>query len=59
VFLQSGFSQDEMFEYFNCGVDYLLLIDHTKMSVDDILHQLTEAHTASFFLGTFIATSKD
>jgi phosphoribosylaminoimidazole (AIR) synthetase len=56
--LQSGYSQDEMFEYFNCGVDYLLLIDHTKTNVDDILHQLTETHTSSFFLGTFVSISK-
>jgi phosphoribosylaminoimidazole (AIR) synthetase len=55
---QSGFSQDEMFEYFNCGVDYLLLIDHTKTTTEDILRQLTETHTSSFFLGTFISISK-
>jgi phosphoribosylaminoimidazole (AIR) synthetase len=56
---QSGFSQDEMFEYFNCGVDYLLLIDHTKITIDDILRQLTETHTSSFFLGTFVTISKN
>jgi hypothetical protein len=48
-----------MFEYFNCGVDYLLLIDHTKTTIDDILHQLAETHTSSFFLGTFVTISKD
>ena len=58
VLFQSGYSQDEMFEYFNCGVDYLLLIDHTKTNIDDILIQLTETHTSSFFLGTFVSISK-
>jgi phosphoribosylaminoimidazole (AIR) synthetase len=58
-YFQSGFSQDEMFEYFNCGVDYLLLIDHTKITIDDILRQLTETHTSSFFLGTFVTISKN
>jgi phosphoribosylaminoimidazole (AIR) synthetase len=48
-----------MFEYFNCGVDYLILIDHTKTTIDDILHQLIETHTSSFFLGTFVAISKN
>jgi len=47
-----------MFEYFNCGVDYLLLIDHTKITIDDILRQLTETHTSSFYLGTFVTISK-
>jgi hypothetical protein len=47
-----------MFEHFNCGIDYLLIVDHTKASVEDILQQLTETHTSSFFLGTFISTSK-
>ncbi|CAF1417401.1 unnamed protein product [Adineta steineri] len=55
IYQHSGFSQDEMFEYFNCGVDYLLIIDHTKTSTDDILRQLTETHTSSFFLGTFVS----
>ncbi|CAF3421995.1 unnamed protein product [Rotaria socialis] len=57
IYQHSGFSQDEMFEYFNCGVDYLLLVDHTKTSVDDILRQLTETHTSSYYLGTFISTN--
>ena len=48
-----------MFEHFNCGIDYLLIVDHTKASVEDILQQLTETHTSSFFLGTFISTSND
>ena len=47
-----------MFEYFNCGVDYLLIVDHTKTTMDDVLRQLTEAHASSFFLGTFISNSK-
>ncbi|CAF4186381.1 unnamed protein product [Rotaria sordida] len=55
IYQHSGFSQDEMFEYFNCGVDYLLLVDHTKTNIDDILRQLTETHTSSYFLGTFIS----
>ncbi|CAF4545432.1 unnamed protein product, partial [Rotaria sp. Silwood1] len=55
IYQHSGFSQDEMFEYFNCGVDYLLLVDHTKTNIDDILRQLTETHTSSYYLGTFIS----
>ncbi|CAF2742998.1 unnamed protein product [Rotaria sp. Silwood2] len=55
IYQHSDFSQDEMFEYFNCDVDYLLLIDHTKTSIDDILHQLTDTHTSSYYLGTFIS----
>ncbi|UJR09324.1 hypothetical protein I4U23_013567 [Adineta vaga] len=55
IYQHSGFSQDEMFEYFNCGVDYLLLIDHTKTTMDDVLRHLTETHTSSFYLGTFIS----
>jgi hypothetical protein len=47
-----------MFEYFNCGIDYLLIIDHTKSSVENILQQLTQIHTTSFLLGTFTSISK-
>jgi phosphoribosylaminoimidazole (AIR) synthetase len=46
-----------MFEYFNCGIDYILIVDHTKSSVENILQQLTQTHTTSFLLGTFISTS--
>jgi hypothetical protein len=58
LYFQSGFSQDEMFEYFNCGIDYLIIIDHTKSSIENILQQLTQTHTTCFLLGTFISTSK-
>ncbi len=58
IYFQSGFSQDEMFEYFNCGIDYLLVIDHTKSSAEDILQQLTQIHSASFLLGTLTSISK-
>jgi len=58
-YFQSGFSQDEMFEYFNCGIDYLIIIDHTKSSIENILQQLTQTHTTCFLLGTFISTSKN
>jgi phosphoribosylaminoimidazole (AIR) synthetase len=57
-YFQSGFSQDEMFEYFNCGIDYLIIIDHTKSSIENILQQLTQTHTSCFLLGTFTSTSK-
>lgn len=56
--MQSGFSQDEMFEYFNCGVDYLLIIDHSKATVENVLEQLTGTHTSSFYLGNFFAISQ-
>jgi phosphoribosylaminoimidazole (AIR) synthetase len=48
-----------MFEYFNCGIDYLIIIDHTKSSVENILQQLTQTQTICFLLGTFTSTSKD
>ena len=48
-----------MFEYFNCGIDYLLIIDHTKTSLENILQQLTSIHPISFLLGTFHSISKD
>ena len=54
IYQHSGFSQDEMFEYFNCGIDYVLIIDHTKITIEEILQQLTEIHTSSFYLGSFI-----
>ena len=47
-----------MFEYFNCGVDYILLVDHTKITTEDLLRHLTETHTSSFYLGTFMSISK-
>lgn len=50
---QSGYSQDEMFEYFNCGIDYLLIVDHTKASVETLLQQFTQIHPTSFLVGTF------
>ncbi|CAF0854195.1 unnamed protein product [Rotaria sordida] len=53
IYQNSGFSQDEMFEYFNCGVDYLIIIDHKKSSVENILQQLTQTYTSCFLLGTF------
>ncbi|CAF1389651.1 unnamed protein product [Adineta ricciae] len=55
IYQHSGFSQDEMFEYFNCGVDYMLLVDHTKITTEDLLRHLTETHTSSFYLGTFMS----
>lgn len=58
LFFQSGYSQDEMFEYFNCGIDYLLIIDHTKISVENLLQQFTQIHSSSFLLGTFHSISK-
>ena len=57
-FVQSGFSQDEMFEYFNCGIDYLLIVDHTKISVESIVKQLTEENCSCFSVGNFQAISK-
>ena len=53
LFFQSGFSQDEMFEHFNCGIDYLLIVDHTKASVETLLQQFIQIHPASFLVGTF------
>ena len=47
-----------MFEYFNCGIDYVLIIDHSKASVENILQQLTQIHTTAFLLGTFASISK-
>ena len=58
LYFQSGFSQDEMFEYFNCGIDYILIIDHTKSSVENILQQLTQTHTTCFLLGRLTSISK-
>lgn len=58
LLFQSGYSQDEMFEYFNCGIDYLLIIDHTKISVENLLQQFTQIHSQSFLLGTFHSISK-
>jgi len=55
IYQHSGFSQDEMFEYFNCGVDYLLIIDHSKATMENVLQQLTGTHTSSFYLGNFIS----
>ncbi|CAF2709014.1 unnamed protein product [Rotaria sp. Silwood2] len=53
IYQNSGFSQDEMFEYFNCGIDHLIVIDHKKSSVENILQQLTQTYTSCFLLGTF------
>lgn len=47
-----------MFEYFNCGVDYLLIIDHSKATMENVLQQLTGTHTSSFYLGNFISISQ-
>jgi phosphoribosylaminoimidazole (AIR) synthetase len=47
-----------MFEYFNCGIDYLMIIDHTKISNENLVQQLTQAHTSCFLLGTFTSISK-
>ncbi|CAF1009471.1 unnamed protein product [Adineta steineri] len=57
IYQHSGYSQDEMFEYFNCGIDYLIIIDHTKSSIETILQQLTETQTTCFLLGTFTSTN--
>ncbi|CAF1211359.1 unnamed protein product [Adineta ricciae] len=57
IYQHSGYSQDEMFEYFNCGVDYLLIIDHTKASVESLLQKLTQTHITCFQLGTFASTN--
>ncbi|CAF5216826.1 unnamed protein product, partial [Rotaria magnacalcarata] len=52
IYQNSGFSQDEMFENFNCGIDYLIIVDHTKSTVENILQQLTQTYTTCFLLGT-------
>ncbi|UJR36831.1 hypothetical protein I4U23_029544 [Adineta vaga] len=57
IYQHSGYSQDEMFEYFNCGIDYILIVDHTKISIETLLQKLTQTHTTCFQLGTFTSTN--